>query len=128
MTLPEEQDTIEKVIAGDVDLDYMLAVEIVPTIELADFKDIKLTRPTAEVTDEELEESLQRIADQNKPFVAKPEGAKAEEGDRVTLKFAGKIDGELFDGGSGDDMPVLIGSNSFIPGFDRIAISGKYRS
>ncbi|MGA7971732.1 MAG: trigger factor [Pseudolabrys sp.] len=118
VTLPEEPETIEKVIAGNTDLDYMLAVEIVPTIELADFKDIKLTRPTAEVTDEELEESLQRIADQNKPFVAKPEGAKAEEGDRVTIKFAGKIDGELFDGGSGDDMPVLIGSNSFIPGFE----------
>jgi trigger factor len=118
VTLPEEPETIEKVIAGNTDLDYMLAVEIVPAIELADFKDIKLTRPTAEVTDEEIEESLQRIADQNKPFVAKAEGAKAEEGDRVTIKFAGKIDGELFEGGSGDDMPVQIGSNSFIPGFE----------
>ncbi len=118
VTLPEEQATIEKVFAGDVDLDYMLAVEIVPAIELADFKDIKLSRPTTAVTEEEIEEALQRIADQNKPFVAKPEGAKAEEGDRVTIKFAGRIGGELFEGGSGDDMPVLIGSNSFIPGFE----------
>ncbi len=118
VTLPEEQATIEKVIEGNIDLDYMLAVEIVPAIELADFKNIKLTRPTTAVTDEEVEELLQRIADQNKPFAAKPEGAKAEVGDRVTIKFAGRIDGELFDGGSGDDMPVTIGSNSFIPGFE----------
>lgn len=118
VTLPEEQEAIEKLIAGDSDLDYTVAVEIVPPIELADFKEITLTRPTAEVTDEEIDEALQRIADQNKPFVAKAEGAKAEQGDRVTIKFAGKIDGELFEGGSGDDMPVLIGSNSFIPGFE----------
>jgi trigger factor len=118
VTLPEEKDAIEQLIAGKADLDYTVAVEIVPPIELADFKDIKLTRPTAEVTEAETEEALQRIADQNKPYAAKPEGAKAEVGDRVIIKFAGKIDGELFEGGSGDDMPVLIGSNSFIPGFE----------
>lgn len=118
VTMPEEKEAIEKLIAGDSDLDYTVAVEIVPPIELADFKDIKLTRPTAEVTEAEVDEALQRIADQNKPFAAKPEGAKAEQGDRVTIKFAGKIDGELFEGGSGDDMPVLIGSNTFIPGFE----------
>ena len=70
VTLPEEQDTIEKVIAGDTDLDYTVAVEIVPPIELADFKGITLTRPTAAVTEEEVEVPLQRIADQNKPFAA----------------------------------------------------------
>ncbi len=118
VTLPDEKEAIEKVIAGDSDLDYTVAVEIVPPIELADFKDIKLTRLTADVTEAEIDEALQRIADQNKPYAAKPEGAKAEEGDRVTIKFAGKIDGELFEGGSGDDMPVLIGSNGFIPGFE----------
>ncbi len=118
VTMPEEKEKIEELIAGKTDLDYTVAVEIVPPIELADFKDIKLTRPTAEVSDAEIDEALQRIADQNKPYAAKPEGAKAEEGDRVTIKFAGKIDGELFEGGSGDDMPVLIGSNSFIPGFE----------
>lgn len=118
VTLPEEKDTIEQVIAGNTDLDYTLAVEIVPPIELADFKDINLTRPTAEVSEGEIEEALQRIADQNKPYAAKAEGAKAEQGDRVIIKFAGKIDGEPFDGGSGDDMPVLIGSNTFIPGFE----------
>ncbi len=118
VTMPEEKEKIEQLIEGKTDLDYTVAVEIVPAIELADFKDIKLTRPTAEVAEDEIDEALQRIADQNKPYAAKPEGAKAEEGDRVTIKFAGRIDGELFEGGSGDDMPVLIGSNSFIPGFE----------
>lgn len=118
VTMPEEKEKIEQLIEGKSDLDYTVAVEIVPAIELANFKDITLTRPTAEVTEAEIEEALQRIADQNKPYAAKPEGAKAEAGDRVTIKFAGRIDGELFEGGSGDDMPVLIGSNTFIPGFE----------
>ena len=118
VNLPEEQGAIENLIAGKTDLDYTVAVEIVPAIALADFKDIKLTRPTAEVAEAEVDEALQRIADQNKPFAAKAEGGKAAEGDRVVISFAGKIDGEPFEGGSGDDMPVLIGSNSFIPGFE----------
>ena len=118
VTLPEEKDAIEQVIEGKSDLDYTVAVEIVPPIELADFKDIKLTRPTAEVSEAEIDEALQRIADQNKPYAAKAEGAKAADGDRVVISYAGKIGGEPFEGGTGDDTPVLIGSNSFIPGFE----------
>jgi trigger factor len=118
ITMPEEQSAIEELIAGKSDLDYTVAVEIVPPIALADFKTIKLTRLTSEVSDAEVEEALGRIADQNKPWAPKPEGAKAENGDRVIISFAGAIDGKPFEGGSGDDTPVLIGSNTFIPGFE----------
>jgi len=118
VTMPEEAGAIEELIAGKSDLDYKVAVEIVPTIELPDFKTIKLSKPTTDVDDAEIDAALARIAEQNKPWLPKAEGAKAESGDRVIISFAGTINGEPFEGGSGDDTPVLIGSNTFIPGFE----------
>jgi trigger factor len=118
VTLPTEQDAVEKLISGQSDLDYTMAVEIVPPIELTDFKTIKLTKLTSEVTDAEVAEAVARISEQNKPFSAKPEGEKAAKDDRVVISFAGTIDGKPFEGGSGDDSVVMIGSNTFIPGFE----------
>jgi trigger factor len=118
VTLPTEQAAVEKLIAGESDLDYTMAVEIVPPIALADFKTIKLTKLTAEVADAEVEEAIARIAEQNKPYTAKAEGEKAAKDDRVTISYAGTIDGTPFEGGTGDDAAVLIGSNTFIPGFE----------
>ena len=118
VTLPTEQGAVEKLIAGESDLDYTMAVEIVPPIALADFKTIKLTKLTTEVTDAEVEEGIARIAEQNKPYTPKAEGEKAAKDDRVTISYAGTIDGTSFEGGTGDDAAVLIGSNTFIPGFE----------
>jgi trigger factor len=105
-------------ISGQSDLDYTMAVEIVPPIELTDFKAIKLTKLTSEVTDAELDEAVARISEQNKPYSQKGEGEKAAKDDRVVISFAGTIDGTPFEGGSGDDSAVMIGSNTFIPGFE----------
>lgn len=118
VTLPEDKDAVEQLIAGKSDLSYTMAVEIVPPIELTDFKTIKLTRLTSNVTDAEIDEGLARIVEQNRPFTAKAEGEKAAAGDRIVISYAGTINGEPFEGGSGDDAAVLIGSNSFIPGFE----------
>ena len=118
VTLPTEQEAIEQLIAGKTDLDYTMAVEIVPPIKLTDFKTIKLTKLTSEVTEAEVDEAIGRIAEQNKPYSQKGEGEKAAKDDRVVISFAGTIDGEPFEGGSGDDSVVLIGSNTFIPGFE----------
>jgi trigger factor len=118
VTLPTEQGDVEKLISGESDLDYTMAVEIVPPIALTDFKAIKLTRLTSEVTDAEVDEALARITEQNKPFNPKGEGDKAAQGDRVMISFAGTIDGQPFEGGSGDNSAVLLGSNTFIPGFE----------
>jgi len=116
--LPTEQEEIEKLISGESDLDYRMAVEIVPPIELMDFKTIRLTKLTSEVTDAEIDEAVARITEQNKPYSAKPEGAKAAKDDRVVISFAGTIDGKPFEGGSADNSVVLIGSNAFVPGFE----------
>jgi len=91
---------------------------VVPQIALADFKAIKLERPVADVSDADVDEGVRRIAEQNRTFTAKPEGDKAESGDRVVISFTGTINGEAFEGGTGEDVPVTIGSNTFIPGFE----------
>jgi len=116
VVLPAEEGAVEGIIAGKSDLAYTVEMEIVPPISLADFKSIKLERLTAPVTDAEVDSAVQTLAEQNRPFVAKAEGA--EKGDRVTLSFNGTLDGKSFEGGSGEDVPVTLGSGQFIPGFE----------
>jgi trigger factor len=123
--LPTEEGTINAVVEGKADLDYSVAMEVLPKIELADFKDIKLERLVAEVTDAEIDEAVNNIAEQNRPFALKGEGAEAVSGDKVTISFTGSIDGAPFEGGTGEDIAVVIGSKSFIPGFEEQLIGIK---
>src|SRR6478672_2514364 len=118
VTLPTGEGAIEQLIAGKTDLSYTMALEIVPSITLGDFKTIKLTKLTADVTDAEVDQGLDRIVQQNRPYAPRASGETAAKDDRVTISFAGTINGEPFEGGSGDDAVVLIGSNTFIPGFE----------
>jgi trigger factor len=118
VTIPNEETEVEKVIGGQSDLAYTLAVEVLPKIELADFKGIKLERPVAEVTDAQVGEALDRIAEQNRPFAARGEGGKVEKGDRVVIDFTGTLEGVPFEGGTGGDVGVNVGSGTFIPGFE----------
>jgi trigger factor len=118
VTMPTEQKQVEDILAGKSDLTYTVAIEIVPAIQLADFKSFTVEKPVAEVTDAEVDDAIKRIAEQNRTFAAKGEGAKAETGDRVTVSFKGSINGTPFDGGAGENIQVTIGSNSFIPGFE----------
>ena len=118
VTIPNEETEVAKVIGGQSDLAYTLAVEVLPKIELADFKGIKLERPVGEVTDAQVGEALERIAEQNRPFAAKGEGGKVEKGDRVVIDFTGTLEGAPFEGGTGGDVGVNVGSGTFIPGFE----------
>jgi trigger factor len=125
VTLPSEQAEVESLITGHSDLAYTVAIELVPKIELADFKSIKLERSTAEVTEAEIDEAVNRIAEQNRPFAAKAADATAEKGDRAIISFTGKIDGNPFEGGSGEDIAVHLGSGTFIPGFEEQLVGVK---
>jgi trigger factor len=118
ITMPTEEKAVEEILSGKSDLTYTVAIEVVPAIQLADFKSFTVERPVAEVTDAEVDDAVKRIADQNRTFTPKPEGAKAEAGDRVMVSFKGTIDGVPFEGGTGENIPVTIGSNTFIPGFE----------
>jgi trigger factor len=118
ITMPTEEKEVEQILSGKSDLVYTVAIEVVPPITLADFKTFKVEKPVAEVTDAEVDEAVQRIANQNRTYAAKGEGAKADQDDRVTINFKGSINGEPFDGGAGEGIQVVIGSNTFIPGFE----------
>jgi trigger factor len=113
-----EQKEVEEILTGKVDLVYTVAIEVVPAIKLADFKSFNVEKPVADVSDAEVDEAIQRIADANRSYSAKGDGAKAEKDDRVTISFKGSIDGVPFDGGTGENIQVVIGSGQFIPGFE----------
>jgi trigger factor len=117
VVLPPEEGAVEGIIAGKADLAYTVEMEIVPPIALADFKAIKLERLTAPLEDSEIDQALQTIAEQSRPFNDSAD-APAAQGDRVTISFQGSIDGEPFEGGSGDDVALVLGSAQFIPGFE----------
>jgi len=116
VVLPTDEGAVEGVIEGKSDLAYTVEMEIVPPITLMDFKTMKLDRFRADVADPEVDQALQALGEQNRPFVAKADGAA--NGDRVTISFQGTMDGKPFEGGSGEDVPILLGSGRFIPGFE----------
>jgi trigger factor len=118
VTMPTEQKEVDQILAGKSDLTYTVEIEVVPTIQLADFKSFSVEKPVVDVTDADVDEAIKRIADQDRPYAAKGEGAKAENGDRVTIDFKGTINGTPFDGGTGEGIQVVIGAGQFIPGFE----------
>ncbi len=117
VTMPSEGKEVEDILTGKSDLNYTVSIEVVPAIQLADFKSFSVEKPVADVTDADVDEAIKRVADQNRAYAAKAEGAKAENSDRVTISYKGSIDGTPFEGGTGD-APVVLGSNTFIPGFE----------
>lgn len=123
VVLPSEEGAVEGVIAGKSDLAYTVEMEIVPPIALADFKTIKLDRLTAEVTDAEVDQALQALGEQNRPFSAKAEAA--ENGDRLTVSFQGTINGEPFEGSAAEDVPIVLGAGGFLPGFEDNLMGAK---
>jgi len=114
---PEDSDEIESVINGKSDLTYKLSFEIIPEIKLVDMSTLKLERLSVEADDEDINEALEGLAEHNVTYEAQQDRV-AENGDQVTMDFIGKIDGEAFEGGSGEDIKLVLGSNSFIPGFE----------
>jgi trigger factor len=118
VTMPTEEKEVENILAGKSDLTYTVSIEVVPAIQLADFKSFTVEKPVADVADTDVDDAIKRIADQNRAYAARGEGAKAENGDRVTISFKGTIEGTPFEGGTGENIQVAIGSNTFIPGFE----------
>src|ERR1700761_7974521 len=84
VTMPTEENAVDDILTGKSDLNYTVAIEVVPPIQLADFKSFSVEKQVVDVTDGDVDEAIKRIADQNRTYAAKAEGAKAETGDRVT--------------------------------------------
>lgn len=110
---------MDKVLTGGEDLAYEMELEVMPDFTPVDPKTLKLSRPTYEASDADLDEALQELAGQAKTYEDKKgKTVKAADGDQLTIDFVGKIDGEAFEGGSAEDADLVIGSNRFIPGFE----------
>ncbi len=100
------------------DLTYKVEAEILPEVEPMDFAALELERLVIEVGEEELAETLGRIAEANKTSKELEEARPAAEGDLVTIDFEGTVDGEAHEGMKGEDMRLELGSGQFIPGFE----------
>jgi trigger factor len=116
--LPTDQASIEAALEARGDLNFKVALEVLPKFEVGAFDDISLERPVADVEPADVERALDRLADNRRTYADRPEGAKAENGDRVTVDFVGTIAGEPFEGGTSENIEVILGSNTFIPGFE----------
>jgi len=102
---------------GD-DVKISMSYEALPAIPEADMSGIELERMVVKADDAAIDEALNSLAETAQDFASRRKGSKAKEGDQVVLDFVGKVDGEAFDGGAAEDYPLVLGSNSFIPGFE----------
>jgi trigger factor len=117
---------MEKVMAGGEDLSYDLSVEVMPEFEPIDPTKIKLTKPVYKVTDAEVDEALADLAKQARTYEPRTgKSLKAKDGDQLLIDFIGRIDGEAFAGGTGNDAELTLGSNQFIPGFEEQLVGAK---
>jgi trigger factor len=123
ITFPEAKEEVDAVMNAKADLAYTVALEVLPSFQLADLSGVSLTHEVTEISDAELQDGLDRMAKQNRQFSSK-EGVAAS-GDRLTIDFAGRIDGTPFDGGTGTDVQIELGLGQFIPGFEDQLVGAK---
>jgi len=108
----------EEVTKGEADLEYQLTVESIPDFEPVDPEKLKFTRLTHEATAAELKEEVAKLGEGQKSYKKKAKTAKAKKGDAVLIDFVGTVDGEAFDGGAMEGHQLVLGSGTFIPGFE----------
>ena len=95
-----------------------MTYECLPPIPEVDAAKIKLDRLSVKADEASIEEALNNLASSSQEFEPKKKAQKAKKGDQVVIDFKGSVDGDYFEGGSGEDYPLVLGSNSFIPGFE----------
>jgi trigger factor len=112
---------VKKFVPGSV-VEFVAEAEILPKVTLGDYKKLKTKKVLAKVVAADVDEILERM----RTGMAEKKEVKraAKNGDEATINFIGKKDGVAFEGGAGDDYPLTLGSNSFIPGFEE-GIVGK---
>ncbi|WP_415232739.1 trigger factor [Pseudophaeobacter arcticus] len=121
---PDVKMTNEDWKEGD-DVSVDMSYEALPEIPEVDLSGVTLEKLVVKAEDEAVTEALENLAENAKEFEARDEAAVSEDGDQVVIDFLGKVDGEAFDGGAADDYPLVLGSNSFIPGFEEQLVGVK---
>ncbi len=109
---------------GD-DVEVEMTYEALPDIPEVDLSKVKAEKLVVKAGDAEVDEALQNLASSAQDFKDRKKGTKAKDGDQVTIDFVGRVDGEAFEGGSAEDYPLTLGSNSFIPGFEEQLVGVK---
>ena len=125
VVFPENKEEIEAALDAKGDLAFSVAVEVLPKIEMADHSGVSLKRLVAEAPESDVTAALERMAGQNRAFTSKGDKAFAETGDKLIIDFVGSIDGVKFEGGTGESIDLVLGSNSFIPGFEDQMLGAK---
>ncbi|GAA6158357.1 MULTISPECIES: trigger factor [Ruegeria] len=121
---PEVKMTNEDWKEGD-DVHVEMSYEALPAIPEVDLKSVELEKLVVKADDAAIEEALNNLAETAQDFKARRKGSKAKDGDQIVFDFVGKVDGEEFEGGSAEDYPLVLGSNSFIPGFEEQLVGVK---
>ena len=117
---------LQDVVDGKADLSFEIALEIMPEFDPVHPATLELVRPVYKPGDDEVDEALAELAKQNRSFEPRTgKTVKAKDGDQVTIDFVGKIDGEAFEGGSAEGAQLVLGSGSFIPGFEDQLVGAK---
>ena len=102
-----------------------MSYEALPPIPELDASKVTLDKLVVKADDKAVDEALENLAGSAKNFDDRKKGAKAKDGDQVVIDFKGSVDGDFFEGGSGEDYPLVLGSNSFIPGFEAQLVGAK---
>lgn len=105
-------------------LEFTIKMELLPKIDIPDLKKISINRPKLEVSSDDVEEQLKKLAEMMKSYT-KESKAKAKDGDQITMDAVGYVKDEAFEGGKLTDFKVVIGSNALIPGFEKQLIGSK---
>lgn len=121
---PKDEKVIEAIMAGTADLSFTMKVEVLPSIELGDFKKIKLTKDTTEVSSADVDKAISRVADQHRHYHPSADSVAQNE-DRLLIDYEGSIDDVPFEGGKAENAYLVLGSNQFIPGFEEQLIGTK---
>ena len=115
-----------KVLDGEADLSYEIALDIMPDFQPVDPATLSLQRPIYEPSDVEVDEAVTDLAKQNRTYEPRTgKAVKAKDGDQLIIDFVGTIDGVAFEGGSATDVPLTLGSGQFIPGFEEQLVGAK---
>lgn len=121
---PDVQMTNKDWKPGD-DVEVTLTYECLPDVTAPDFSKLKLEKLVVKTDDTDVEEALKNLAETAQNFEDRKKGSKAKDGDQVVINFLGKVDDVAFEGGAGEDYPLVLGSNSFIPGFEEQLVGAK---
>ncbi|WP_333818241.1 trigger factor, partial [Tabrizicola sp.] len=119
-----------KMVGGDSwkegqDVVVEMTYDTLPPIPDVDAGKIKLEKLVVKADDKAIAEALENLAGSAKSYDDRKKGAKAKDGDQIVIDFKGSVDGELFEGGSAEDYPLVLGSKSFIPGFEEQLVGAK---